>query len=250
MHTSLPSAWERSRVAQHGGGRSRTPTWVGTAWFGPWWLVYRGPVGVTDTHAHHALQVALGHPVEMVIGSERRSSPALVPPNTPHRIATGADDATLVYVDGDVARHAPAAPVETWSMSPPPATWAAAAALVESVCPSRSVSAPEPKVVQAARLALADPHDRRSIEELAAHVGVSSSRLSHLFSATVGTPLRSYRRWQRLLVAAEVIAGGAGLTEAAHAAGFADAPHLARTFRDHFGLSVTELTSGIRFATE
>lgn len=154
-----------------------------------------------------------------------------------------------MYVDGDVARHSPAAPLATWSRRPPPATWASAAALVEAVCPPKSVGAPEPPVVRAARFALADPHDRRSIEDLAAHLGVSSSRLSHLFTATVGTPLRSYRRWQRLLVAAEVIAGGAGLTEAAHSAGFADGPHLARTFRDHFGLSVTELTSGIRFAT-
>jgi AraC-like DNA-binding protein len=99
-------------------------------------------------------------------------------------------------------------------------------------------------------MALADPDERRSIEELAGHLGVSSSRLSHLFTASVGIPMRSYRRWQRLLVAAEAIAGGAGLTDAAHTAGFADAPHLARTFSDHFGLSVTELTSGIRFATQ
>lgn len=227
-----------------------TPTWVGTAWFGPWWLVYRGPVGVTAAHAHHALQAALGDPVELIIGSERQSTPAVVPPNTPHRIATAAKDATLVYVDGDVARHSPAARLEAWSRRPPPVTWTDAAALVEAVCTSKSVISPEPRVVRAARLALADPRDRRSIEELATDVGLSSSRLSHLFTATVGTPLRSYRRWQRLLVAAEVIAGGAGLTEAAHAAGFADGPHLARTFRDHFGLSVTELTSGIRFATE
>lgn len=226
------------------------PTWVGTAWFGPWWLVYRGPVDVTAEHAHHALQVALGDSVELFVGSERRSAPAVVLPDTLHRIATAADDATLVYVDADVARQSPAAPVETLSSHPPPTTWAAAAALAEAVCPFRLDTAPESPVVRAARLALADPDDRRSIQELATYLGVSASRLSHLFTASVGTPMRSYRRWQRLLVAAEAIAGGAGLTEAAHAAGFADGPHLARTFRDHFGLSVTELTSGIRFATE
>ncbi|MFP5327988.1 MAG: helix-turn-helix domain-containing protein, partial [Acidimicrobiia bacterium] len=224
--------------------RARTPTWVGTAWFGPWWLVYRGPVGVTAAHAHHALQAVLADSVDLLVGSERRSAPTVVPPNTVHRVATAADDATLVYVDGDLARQSPAAPLDRWSRHPAPTTWAAAAALAQAVCPLRSGAEPESAVVRAARFALADPDDGRSIEELAAHVGVSPSRLSHLFTASVGTPMRSYRRWQRLLLAAEAIAGGARLTEAAHAAGFADGPHLARTFRDHFGLSVTELTSG------
>lgn len=237
-------------VARQVDRRVRTPTWVGTAWFGPWWLVYRGPVGVTAAHAHHALQAALGDSVELLVGSERRPAPTVVPPNTVHRVAIAAGDATLVYVDGDVARQSPVALLGAWARDPVPTTWAAAAALAEAVCPTSGRMAPESPVVRAARFALADPEDGRSIEELAAHFGVSSSRLSHLFTASVGIPMRSYRRWQRLLVAAEAIAGGAGLTEAAHAAGFADAPHLARTFRDHFGLSVTELTSGIRFATE
>jgi len=229
---------------------ARAPTWVGTAWFGPWWLVYRGPVGVTAPHAHHALQATLGDSVELVVGSERRSAPTVVPPNTLHRVARAAVDATLVYVDGDVVRQAAAARLQTWSRHPAPTTWAAAASLVEAVCPARGGTAPESPVVRAARFALADPDDGRSIEALAAHLGLSASRLSHLFTASVGIPMRSYRRWQRLLVAAEAIAAGAGLTKAAHAAGFADGPHLARTFREHFGLSVTELTSGIRFATE
>lgn len=230
--------------------RARTPTWVGTAWFGPWWLVYRGPVGVTAAHAHHALQAVLGDSVELLVGSVYRPAPTVVPQNTVHRVVTAGVDVTLVYVDGDVARQSPAAPLGMWARRRAPTTWGSAAALAEAVCPTRGRAAPESPVVRAARLALADPEDGRSIEELATQLGVSSSRLSHLFTASVGTPMRSYRRWQRLLVAAEAIAGGAGLTEAAHAAGFADAPHLARTFRDHFGLSVTELTSGIRFATE
>jgi len=225
------------------------PSWVGTAWFGPWWLVYRGPVGVTDVHNHYALQAVLGGTVEVLVGGEARSAPVVVPPNAAHRIAVGDDDATLVYVDGDVARMRPAAEQGRWSSGLPPSTWVDASALAEAVCPPGRDASSELPMVRAARLALADPDNRCSIEELAAALGISSSRLSHLFTAAVGTTMRSYRRWQRLLLAAEAIAGGAGLTEAAHAAGFADGPHLARTFRRHFGLSVTELTRGVRFAT-
>ncbi|MBV9228376.1 MAG: AraC family transcriptional regulator [Chloroflexi bacterium] len=43
-------------------------------------------------------------------------------------------------------------------------------------------------------------------------------------------------RWQRLLVALRTSASGASLTEAAHAAGFADSAHLTRVFRTTFGL--------------
>ncbi len=226
-----------------------SPSWVGTAWFGPWWLVYHGPVGVTDRHAHHTLQAVLGGGAQLLVGADRRSAPVLVPPDVQHQVTTGAEETTLVYVDGDVARMRPPAPPDRWSRLPSPTTWVAAATLAETLCPEGATAPNEPPVVRAARLALADADDRRSIEQLAAQLGVSSSRLSHLFTMSVGTSMRSYRRWQRLLLAAEAIAGGAGLTEAAHVAGFADGPHLARTFRSHFGLSVTELTNGLRFST-
>lgn len=239
----------------HGGGSARglvgrtAPSWIGTAWFGPWWLVYRGPVGVTDVHHHHALQAVLGGTVEVLMGGAARSAPLVVPPNAPHRIAVGDDDATLVYIDGDIARMRPAADHRRWSSGLRPSTWVDASALAETVCPPGRDSSAELPMVRAARLALADPDNRWSIEELSSALGISSSRLSHLFTDGVGTTMRSYRRWQRLLLAAEAIAGGAGLSEAAHAAGFADGPHLARTFRRHFGLSVIELTRGVRFAT-
>lgn len=225
------------------------PAWVGRAWFGPSWLVYRGPVTPTGAHRHHALQAIAGANVVVEVDGRVLPAPVCLVPNVTHRILRGDDDAVLVYIDGDVARGAAIAEPERWMpRTGPPDRWADAAALAESVCPSRGPALPEPGVVRAARLALADGDDR-TLELLARDLGMSASRLSHLFSATVGTSMRSYRRWQRLVLAAEAIAGGAALTPAAHAAGFADGPHLARTFRSHFGLSVRELTAGVRFET-
>ena len=47
--------------------------------------------------------------------------------------------------------------------------------------------------------------------------------------------------WLRLERAVAVFAAGGSLTDAAHAAGFADSAHLSRTFRRMFGLAPSSL---------
>jgi len=74
------------------------------------------------------------------------------------------------------------------------------------------------------------------LQRAAAAAGPSPSRLSHLFRAEIGLPFRSFVLWARLRRAAELAAGGASTTECAIAAGFSDAAHFSRTFREHFGL--------------
>jgi AraC family transcriptional regulator len=76
---------------------------------------------------------------------------------------------------------------------------------------------------------------------IAAHVGLSKSRASHLFVEHTGMPLRSYILWRRLERAVEMYSEGSTLTEAAHGAGFADSAHLSRTFRRMFGIPATAL---------
>ena len=181
-----------------------------------------------------------------MVDGQVRHGPLLLAPNEDHLIVAGARDATFIFVDGDVARTRRYDGSLRWAQRAAPETWAAAQEIAEALTLG-GPTIPEPSPVRQARLALSDSEDRRRLDDVAADVGLSTSRLSHLFTATVGTPMRSYRRWQRLLVAAERIAEGASMTAAAHASGFADGPHLARTFRRHFGLSISELTTGIRF---
>ena len=221
---------------------------VGTAWFGPWWVVYRGPVAPTDLHAHHALQAVAGDGVVVERGGAAVAAPAIVAPDEPHRIVQGGDG-VLVYIDADLVDRR-AHRTGDWCAGGLPASWAEAAALAAAVRgPTVLPAGPVPAVVDRARAVLADPYDDRTLEAIAADLGLSASRLAHVFREYVGTSMRSYRRWQRLVVAAAAIAGGAGLTSAAVAAGFADGPHLARTFRRHFGMSVRELTTAVRFST-
>lgn len=64
---------------------------------------------------------------------------------------------------------------------------------------------------------------------------LSPSRFRHLFVEETGMALRPYILWRRFLQVWELLARGASLSSAAHAAGFADAAHLTRTSRRMFG---------------
>ena len=76
-----------------------------------------------------------------------------------------------------------------------------------------------------------------SLEGALALAHLSRSRFLHLFSAEVGSPWRTYLVWRRALVAMTLALGGASLTKAAHAAGYADSAHLSRQFVALFGIA-------------
>jgi AraC-like DNA-binding protein len=80
-----------------------------------------------------------------------------------------------------------------------------------------------------------------SLERLAAIARLSPSRFAHVFSESLGIPLRPYLRWLRLQRATGALAGGRTITQAAYIAGFADAAHLTRTFRRMLGTTPREL---------
>lgn len=70
-----------------------------------------------------------------------------------------------------------------------------------------------------------------SLDAVAASVGLSPSRFLHLFTRSVGVPLRPYVLWLRLQCGARELGRGKSVAEAAYAAGFSDAAHFTRTFR-------------------
>jgi len=65
---------------------------------------------------------------------------------------------------------------------------------------------------------------------------LSPSRFRHLFAEQTGMRLREYILWRRFVSVWERRMQGASLAEAAHAAGFADSAHLARTSRRMIGI--------------
>jgi AraC-like DNA-binding protein len=98
-----------------------------------------------------------------------------------------------------------------------------------------------PKVRRVLRLLQTSAGSERSLEALARAVDLSPGRLMHVFTESVGIPLRPYLAWLKLQRAAAAIVSGQPLSSAAAAAGFVDAGHMTRTFRRMFGVSPSEL---------
>lgn len=86
-----------------------------------------------------------------------------------------------------------------------------------------------------------DIPDRRA---LAAQLHLSPSRFSHWFAQHTGIPLRTYRKWLRLIYSMQYLQQQA-LTDIAHRASFADHAHFSRTCMQMFGLQPSRL-QGIR----
>ena len=82
-----------------------------------------------------------------------------------------------------------------------------------------------------------------SLVKLSGIAGLSTSRFAHVFSESIGMPLRPYLRWLRLQRAAREVVCGRSVTEAALVAGFSDVAHLTRTFRRMLGGTPRELAA-------
>ena len=78
-------------------------------------------------------------------------------------------------------------------------------------------------------------------EQVARICHLSPSRFSHWFSQKTGMPLRSYRKWLRLIKALEAAVLTRSLSHAAVDAGFSDQSHFTRAVSEAFGVSPTDI---------
>jgi AraC-like DNA-binding protein len=230
-------------------------------------LATRGAGASSSLHAHHAL-----HLVVCVEGTLRvRRSPRarwaeapglLSGADVPHAIHAEGAEILLVFLDPQSAAGAALSstlktPIRLLSdaeaavvaaaepasiMGKDGAVWAdgVVAALGGAAVPR---PAPTPARLRRVLAALhgAPPRADTSLAALAGIAGWSPGRLMHAFTASIGIPLRPYQSWLRLQRAAAAIVGGATLLDAAHAAGFADGAHMARTFRRMLGVPPSAL---------
>lgn len=76
-----------------------------------------------------------------------------------------------------------------------------------------------------------------ALKKIATHIHLSPDRLSHLFKEQIGIPIQKYIIWNRLKVAVNLmLAQQLNLTQAAYAAGFYDAAHFSRQFKEMLGV--------------
>lgn len=222
----------------------------------------------TSIHAHYAVQLtlALDAPFQLCAGAaSNECGAAVVPSREPHAVRSRQGRLLFIYLDptapsgqrfaaGGRDRNVRTLRVEEVADCLPDVERYLSAGCGETDAAGlvdRVVAALLPNVESGSRL---DPRLRRllsileeggsdpcKLADLAARVSLSPDRLRHLFSEQLGIPLRSYKSWARIRRAIELLARGGSLTEVAHAANFVDAAHLSRTFRDMFGITLSEL---------
>ncbi|GIH79899.1 putative transcriptional regulator, AraC family protein [Planobispora longispora] len=269
----------RLPAAASPGAQVRRPYWAGAATAAPGLLAFTGAIGSAEPHAHAAVQVLLVLDGEVVLtdrhGRQRPVQAAIIPAGVRHGLrATPATHGLLAYLDpaspvgraatARTAAYGDADAVSTWQAAARPGVMAAAPRSPAVVPGSPALMPGSPAVApgRAAMRRAAGPHPGAGalpaplsralalvpqlidgpllLGDLAARSGVSASRLGHLFAEHLHLPYPAWRRWARLLHAVEAVRGGATLTEAAHAAGFADSAHLTRTCRAMFGITPSQ----------
>jgi AraC-like DNA-binding protein len=249
------------------GSSPGTPPVVAHLWVAPGHAVYVGPTLQLNTHVGSVACLALGLDDVFTVDVAGRSvtdvRSALIPPRTPHQIIPVGRSMAFCYLDPATSSvegcRAQMNEVETYpvavhhrheGMLMELAVRKAGNSLVEAVTAGRTVTPKDERIVEAARTM----HRRGGIETtaatLAAGAGLSLSRFLHLFVEQTGTGVRCYRRWARMILAAEVLAGGGDLTRAAADAGFATPSHFSAAFRRMFGLTPSQLlATGVEIST-
>jgi len=217
-------------------------------------LLVLAPAHASARHRHHAVQLAFGldGPVtfETAQAGLVRADLLLIPPDTLHGhpafgpwagLYLDAESADWRQLSGGEGDGPVALPLDDRLRALAHAAAAgdvgAARSVVDGIVgtPVSRVHG-DALVSRACTLVRAQLAEPVRLASLARAVHCSPSRLAHRFREATGVPLRRYVLWCRLRGAVEAAMRGSSLTEAAHAAGFADAAHLSRTFRATFGI--------------
>ena len=238
--------------------------------------LYAGPMEDAAEHRHHALQVCIGldRPFELWDGPVRHVGRfAVIKPDHGHRFCGKGGRHALILMDrelslsknidavtgnerGVLVLDQSPAERETRalrSLLDMPADCHTAKELCHSVvdrfCGTDATENTEedPRIRSAKRLMGHAPDSKMPISAIAREVGLSESRLIHVFKEHTGIPIRRYLLWLRLVEAVEQMSAHVSITVSAHGAGFADSAHLSRTFRRMFGISPSFLFKNSRF---
>ena len=231
--------------------------------------VLEAPDGFGDAgiHAHHAIQLTACLDGELMItdGDTRVVAAGIaVAADAPHRFeargliaflfvepesAAGRAITRQLFVDAPIAALPSGAcggalgPLRTTFTDGLMADdlLASGQAAVDHFAPDRPGPPTDPRVLKIIDRANAHLDQPLTLVGESARVFLSPSRLRHLFVEQTGLAFKTYILWLRLTRALSSYANGANLTEAAHAAGFADSAHFSRTFKRTFGLPATTL---------
>jgi AraC-like DNA-binding protein len=228
-------------------------------------MIVWGPGYVSSSHAHHCVQLvmALRGTLRIRSNSEHpwlNCGAALVRSDAEHEVDARNKSVLIAFVESESELGAalserfkqgitPISPRELarWRASlGNPATLTTSQVepwIREELLSNRTPTRIHPRVKRVMRFLREELATTKtvSLSELAAVAGLSSSHFMHVFTSSVGVPLRPYILWLRLQQGCAELMRGGTVTDAAHSAGFSDAAHMTRTFRRMLGTTPTEL---------
>ncbi|MFN7978567.1 MAG: AraC family transcriptional regulator [Vicinamibacterales bacterium] len=244
------------------------PRWY--LWEGGFFLTARAQ-GVVPTHSHHAIQVVVALDGLLAISGagevwlERRG--IIVRPDAEHSFDCNGALGVMLFVDPETSEGAwLAAALRDDITTVPDARLDAIVpgmrafverpdevddvaavirglvqALRPGLAPSRRVDARVTAVVEAIR---SSDDLRMALDDAASIACLSPTRFAHLFKEQLGLPFSRYMLWRKLTRAMVAVASERTIAAAAHAADFADAAHLTRTFYQMVGMAPSALMRG------
>lgn len=222
-------------------------------------------------HAHHAIQVVIALDGCVAIcghdGEWRETRGLMVRPDAEHSFDCNAASGVMMFVDPESSEGAwlatslkqditmiadarlDALVPELRAFAERPDESDDVAALIRrciqdlrpGLAPARRMDSRVTTVIEAIR---ASDDLRMSLDHAADKACLSSTRFAHLFKEQVGLPFSRYMLWRKLTRAMVAIASEDTIAAAAHAADFADAAHLTRTFYQMFGMAPSALMRG------
>jgi len=244
------------------------PRWY--LWEGGFLLTARAQ-GVVPSHAHHAIQIVIAlDGCVAICGKDdgwQESRGIVVRPDEEHSFDCNGALGVMVFVDPESSEGAwlsaslrqgittvPDTRLDSIvpqlrAFAERPEETQDVGALVRScvhglrpgLAPERRIDSRVTSVVDAIR----ESDDLRMSLDTAADVAcLSPTRFAHLFKDQVGLPFSRYMLWRKLTRAMVAIASERTIAAAAHAADFADAAHLTRTFYQMVGMAPSALMRG------
>jgi AraC-like DNA-binding protein len=245
------------------------PQWY--LWDGGFLLVAKAE-GEIPAHSHHAIQIVIGLDGSTAIrgnaGDWRRSRGIIVRPDAVHSFNASGSLGAMLFVDpestegawllaglrqditlvSDARLASPASELRAFINRPiegaDPATLIrhCVQTLTQGPPPTRRLDERVTRVLSRIR---SSDDLRIPVGQAAGLACLSPSRFAHLFKQQMGLPFSRYLLWQKLARAMIAVGSGRTIADAAHAADFADAAHLTRTFHQMVGIAPSAFMRGV-----
>lgn len=225
--------------------------------------LYSGAIMDTGVHSHHAIQIVLSEKEKFQIclkGDLFSASAVIIDSDVDHELLASGVHCIFFYVEPesefgrrlkekmqdeyeffDDHKNLHADLVRSCAQRPSVMEFRK---IVEQHwhMPKRRISF-DPRIGQVLNLIDGAEFKKTRISGLAGKIGISESRLQHLFKEQVGISIRKYLLWKRIVDGINFAVRGRDFSTSAFEAGFADGAHMSRTFKAMFGINLSDFFS-------